>query len=495
MNTLRVKDLWSVNVRNTTAGPITLTLRGTVDESSEGRIVEGRTGQFVLQANESRVFNADNVPGGGKYTWNNRRFQEAIVRSGSSPSGSYTICIYAEDRSGRQLGQDCIQQTVMISQAPVLINPRQNEVLKTGTSPSFTWMQPAPSIQGTVYTLRMVEVIGEQSPIDAMARNPSLFEQNGLRMATLQYPPSARKLEVGKRYAWQVTVSSEGSRNQQSEISRSEVWTFTYEGEAKPERIMAPSVLPRAATEIVSPEAISQCAKRKLDVTCTSPDSGLYRITIINSLDSTSSEVDAREVRIHFRKGDTVLRFEPFELDDWITNPSKIPPATNELRLARRKGDVPSGTTVLGTAKMTVGSRAALVVHHEWLSSNGEILCSDSVTLSRSIQYYEAADEPMNVFADVPSDALYIQYVNPHASGDPVTIQIFDEEDQEVTYAGREPLSTGTNTNGVNRVRIPLKEYRLRANTSYTLLISMSTLTRYFHFTVADSRTNNDLSK
>ncbi|MBK6418528.1 MAG: hypothetical protein IPF79_04970 [Ignavibacteria bacterium] len=198
MNTLRLKDMWNMTLRNTTPKPITLTLRGTADEAAEGRIVEGRTGQFVLQANESRVFNADNVPGGGKYSWSSKRFQEAIVRTGSAPSGTYTICVYAEDQTGRQLGQECIQQIVAISQPPILIAPANNEVLKAGMNPTFIWMQPAPSTPGTIYTLRLVEVFGEQSPIDAMMKNSSVIEQKDLRNTSMQYPPSARKLEVGQ---------------------------------------------------------------------------------------------------------------------------------------------------------------------------------------------------------------------------------------------------------------------------------------------------------
>jgi hypothetical protein len=183
----------------------------------------------VLQANESRAFNADNVPGGGKYSWNSKRFQEAIVRTGNAPSGTYTICVYAEDPTGRQLGMECIQQIVAISQPPVLIAPSNNEILKSGMNPTFIWMQPAPSTPGTIYTLRLVEVFGEQSPIDAIMKNASVIEQKDLRNTTMQYPPSARKLEVGKRYAWQISITVDGQRTQSMESSKSEVWVFTYE--------------------------------------------------------------------------------------------------------------------------------------------------------------------------------------------------------------------------------------------------------------------------
>ncbi len=107
MNQLGVKDMWNLTVRNTSAKDVQVILRGTADEVKEGRLVDGKTGLFTLKANESRIISGSNIPGGGSYSWQNKKFQEAILRSGNAPSGSYTICVYAESESGSPLGQDC----------------------------------------------------------------------------------------------------------------------------------------------------------------------------------------------------------------------------------------------------------------------------------------------------------------------------------------------------------------------------------------------------
>lgn len=219
MNQLGVKDMWNVTVRNISTKEVQLLLRGTADEAQDGRLVDGKTGMFTLKANETRIMSGSNIPGGGSYSWQNKKFQEAMLRSGNAPSGNYTICVYAESESGSPLGQDCFQQNIALMSPPTLISPSDGENIPQSQQPLFTWLPPAPAPQGATYTLRMVELIGNQSAIDAMAKNSAVFEQKELRSTSLQYPISARKLEAGKKYAWQVSSGE----------MRSESWLFTME--------------------------------------------------------------------------------------------------------------------------------------------------------------------------------------------------------------------------------------------------------------------------
>lgn len=215
-NRLAVKDLWNLTVTNASKSEIKITLEGTVDEAKDGRIVEGATGVFTLKANEAKRLTADNIPGGGTYTWNNNKYKEAILRTGSAPSGSYTICIYAKSETGQQLAMDCIQHNIEMMSPPTLVSPADGETIPEGQSPTFTWLPPMPAPREAKYTLKIVEVIGNQAPEEAMKRNPALFEKGDIRTTTLQYPTSARKLEKGKKYVWRVTAGT----------TESEVWTY-----------------------------------------------------------------------------------------------------------------------------------------------------------------------------------------------------------------------------------------------------------------------------
>lgn len=220
-NRLAVKDLWNLTLTNTSRSEIKITLEGTVDEAKDGRIVEGRTGAFTLKANETKRLTADNIPGGGTYSWSNNKYKEAILRTGSAPSGSYTICIYAKSEEGQQLAMDCIQHNIEMMSPPTLVTPADGETIPEGQTPIFTWLPSMPAPREAKYTLKIVEIIGNQSPDEAMQKNAAWFEKSELRTTTFQYPAAARKMEKGKRYAWIIKTRINGQ-----EISESNVWTF-----------------------------------------------------------------------------------------------------------------------------------------------------------------------------------------------------------------------------------------------------------------------------
>ncbi len=203
-NMLSVKDLWNVTVTNATRGELKITLNGIVDEVTDGRIVEGSTGSFILKPNEVRKLTVDNIPGGGTYVWSNNRYKEAILRTGNAPSGSYTICIYTKSETGEELAQDCIQHTISMMSPPTLVCPADGDTIPEGQSPTFTWLPPSPPTRDTKYTIKIVEFIGGQTPEEAMKMNPVWFEKGDIRTTTLQIPLSGRKFEKGKKYAWQI---------------------------------------------------------------------------------------------------------------------------------------------------------------------------------------------------------------------------------------------------------------------------------------------------
>mgnify|MGYP001589893160 CR=1 FL=1 len=95
---------------------------------------------------------------------------------------------------------------------PVLISPANGETIPEGQMPTFTWLPPKPTQPGVKYTLRIVEVLGNQLPAEAIKKNAVWFEKKDIPTTTFTYPSSERQFEEGKSYAW--SIESGGLRSE-----------------------------------------------------------------------------------------------------------------------------------------------------------------------------------------------------------------------------------------------------------------------------------------
>jgi len=230
-NQLRAADLWKLTLNNTTRTTYQIKLEGTLDEADEGRVATGNSGVISLPPG-TKAITYDDVKRGGSVNFKSGKWQEAFTRTGNAPSGNYTICIHVKDKSGEEIGSDCIDQRVEITSSPTLITPADGETIPAEQQPSFTWLPPMPAPSGQItYKLKIVEIVGNQSPEIAIQRNPAWFEKTDIRTTMLQYPVSAKKIEKNKKYAWTVqTINREGERAGGSG-GTIEAFMFEVEGE------------------------------------------------------------------------------------------------------------------------------------------------------------------------------------------------------------------------------------------------------------------------
>jgi len=202
-NQLRAADIWKVTLMNSGRNTLQVTLNGTLDEASEGIVVEGNSKPISLPPGMKKITYEDVKTGNVNFKsgkWNN-----AFTRTGNAPSGNYTICIHVKDISGEEIGSDCIDQRVEIISSPALLAPADGDSLPEGQSLFFTWLPPMPAPSGQIkYKLMIVEILGNQSPEFALQRNTAWFEKTDIRATMFQYPVSARKLDTDKKYAWNV---------------------------------------------------------------------------------------------------------------------------------------------------------------------------------------------------------------------------------------------------------------------------------------------------
>lgn len=228
-NQLRAADIWKVTVINSGMNTLQITLSGTIEENNEGIVVEGSSKPFSLPPGVKLI--SYNDIKSGNVSFKSGSWREAFTRTGNAPSGSYTICIRVNDESGAEIGSDCIEQKIEISSPPSLISPADGQTVDYGIQPVFTWLPPMPNSPGQInYKIKIVEIIGDQSPEEAMRRNPALFEQSGIRTTMLQYPVAANKLAANKKYGWDIQALDRDGKPVGSNNGTSEAFAFRKGG-------------------------------------------------------------------------------------------------------------------------------------------------------------------------------------------------------------------------------------------------------------------------
>lgn len=222
-NQLKIADLWRIKLVNTTQNTYTVCLFGTLEETAIGKLlVDATTARFTLPPGTKIVSGSEIQPIDANYY--DDRYKQIFLRTGQAPAGEYRICVEVRLDCGAQvLGRDCKSARVQPLTPPILISPADQSTVED-RFPTFSWLPPAPlRNQRPTYQLRIVEVLGRQTPYDAMGSNPSWFERANLGPTVLQYPISARPFVPGNRYAWMIKAFSDGFP-----MGESEIWWFTY---------------------------------------------------------------------------------------------------------------------------------------------------------------------------------------------------------------------------------------------------------------------------
>jgi alpha-tubulin suppressor-like RCC1 family protein len=221
-NQLRQSDLWRIQLNNLGRVPIRVYLLGIVMEARDGEIVNAQSTVITLQPGPTQMTGTQLEP--IKLNHVHPRYRDLYLRTGEVPSGNYTVCVYVRSaETDEELGRDCYDQSVERTSPPILVQPTDGDSLASDVRPIFSWLPPTPISPGltVTYTIRIVEMLGRQTPYDAMLRNPAYYEQSNLRSTTLQYPLDARPFRTDRMYAWKVSAYAGPTL-----LGESEVWHF-----------------------------------------------------------------------------------------------------------------------------------------------------------------------------------------------------------------------------------------------------------------------------
>ncbi|MDZ7807244.1 MAG: hypothetical protein U5K71_09010 [Gracilimonas sp.] len=152
------------------------------------------------------------------------------MRAGTAPEGNYVLFIEAipENGSGMITSPPSVNPfSVIYPQGPILINP-SNESNLTLETPVFNWTTVAISGFSIEYDFLLVEVLSNQTPLQAVNSNRAIAEKTLMGQNTLVYTPEYLPLEPGQEYAWRVTASSVNESLPIRNDGESPIRTFVY---------------------------------------------------------------------------------------------------------------------------------------------------------------------------------------------------------------------------------------------------------------------------
>jgi hypothetical protein len=162
----------------------------------------------------------------------------AIAQGAGFPEGNYTVCLTAFDfNTGAQVSNDaCFQLHIVYPEAPLPNLPLcgSEVIANRAQSFSFVW-NPSPGAPPTTrYVLKIVELLKDQQPTDALSSSttPPFFEKE-VPITTYTYKLSDPALNKGKMYAWQVTAYDLQKKVMFRNNGVSPACTFTYGFEVK----------------------------------------------------------------------------------------------------------------------------------------------------------------------------------------------------------------------------------------------------------------------
>lgn len=139
------------------------------------------------------------------------------------PFGNYEICLKVRLVNGiEDIASSCQSIEVTPVSPPLLLSPENGSIIYEEL-PLFIWLPPMPIIKEKVlYDFKLVEVLNNQTPIDAIQRNFAVFQKADIIGTSVQYPANSIKIDLGKKYSWKVVAKTEDNLL----IGETEVWWF-----------------------------------------------------------------------------------------------------------------------------------------------------------------------------------------------------------------------------------------------------------------------------
>ncbi|MCC8407924.1 carboxypeptidase regulatory-like domain-containing protein [Mucilaginibacter sp. UR6-1] len=232
-----------INIINTSRTVQRIQLRGAVtgDNGIELRTKPSYKSKtaMILNPGEVRNLNGNDLAYFFDYTQLNYTGinQTDFIKKNGLPEGTYQFCLRAYDYDTNQpLSADeplgCSAPFIINNlEPPVIIKPYADENLSANVGQTFviSWSTPAGSPPTIKYRIRMVEILGNSNPNDALmtATQPYFFDKEVMGNMYV-YNPADPQLTPGRRYAMMIEGFDPLGQRAFRNNGRSEVILFSY---------------------------------------------------------------------------------------------------------------------------------------------------------------------------------------------------------------------------------------------------------------------------
>ncbi len=469
-------------------------------------VADVKSKNFILPKGPT-IINAINVedllyPVDVKYADN--KYLTYGIQTSTLPPGTYQICVTVCDvTTNAVVGKNCYSLQIENFTSVNLLTPMNNSESKN-PYPIFTWTK----VTGTsstfgddiYYTLKIVEVINDQSDVIAMQANPAVFKEDEISFNLFQYPVTSQPLGPCKKYAWQIEAF-QGVGSKKRSLIKSEIWRFRVEcekethwtanGQPPPEEV--PKKKPKKPVDgysVVIPDMLkdsTSCKNFKAEFKKVSKgDTVSYKFVSTNNYTGTDSNFKPTSIKISV-KNNLVIGIVDSLPAGLHRAPSKFPPGSSTMKWTNSRGYIPNGQTNLGNLYFQNSSANQFKIIYEWLNKNDKTTCKDSASFIEVQYYYELTEESSDNYSEISGNTLNVQFINNYASNSNLKMSIYDVGANALLKSTNERAVKLNSISGLNRITLNLKDYKLEPSKLYLLTVSDFVNNYHFKFKVIDN--------
>lgn len=232
-NTFSFKDLLGITVVNPQSELANCVVGITITGAKKGLVIKGKSRQFNVatganiflgRENDFLPFNFDVLDNG---------FSSIIQSNRSLPADEYHVSYLLYTTSGgiETILASADDKLLSFTLPSIFLFQVPDKDTIEEKNPVFSWSGlPIPEAGGDgrsqfdfTYQIEFTEVWEGQSGEYSMMYNPKYHQEKDIKGNSYLYPFNARLFSDSGTYAWQIKAVKDGQ-----EISRSEIWTFTY---------------------------------------------------------------------------------------------------------------------------------------------------------------------------------------------------------------------------------------------------------------------------
>jgi len=166
-------------------------------------------------------------------TFVNSNFKDLTTQTGLFPENDYEASVKVVNLWGTEIIPETYAYfTIAQPDPPELVFPIESEPV-FDQNPIFQWLPSQVFSQNQIlYTLKIVEILSNQIPSQAIDANYPIYENFNILDNEIEYPIGGFPLVNRKVYCWQVTALDISGKPATKNSGKSEIGTFVYQAES-----------------------------------------------------------------------------------------------------------------------------------------------------------------------------------------------------------------------------------------------------------------------